>query len=376
MDLITKVIQKLNLTNNEIIEIYNKTDELDLMNANDKIQENIYNKIQEKYELINNDIHIIVFLKLFGKERSEDLIKRIFYYEILINYNYYVLTPVQLIENIRNICSGMLFNYFEYCCYIVSQLDIPIGHIRFVCQYIKDKDYVINKMNECINKNSNIIDKLFCLITLKNLYFNGNKYFDMYFNLPYIKSIENEEHINEIKELGLKIVTDVNEDFFVEIIPTEPSYRVSGGYEILSSTERILKSKFNNIEINILNFQNSKTIYTEYEYIFLVLLYSENYDKCLEYYSSDMNKYLLTFGARILINVGNKEINDKIISFIIDSNFNIEIKIKFAYLFVNPLNIEYIQKAYDSFQKYYPMMIKSDIRKIETLHNKINKQTI
>lgn len=374
MDLITKVIQKLKLSKDETMEIYNKTDELDLINANDKIQENIYNKIQEKYELINNDIHIIVFLKLFGKERSQDLIKRIFYYEILINYDYYKLTPKQLIENIQNICTGMLHNYFEYCCYIVSQLNIPIGHIRIVCIYLKDKDYVINKMKNCINTNSNIIDKLFCLIMLRNIYSNINIYEDNYYILPIIKTINNEEHINDLKELGIKTVTDICEEFFIEIIQTEPTYLINRGYEFIPSADRNLKSKFNNQEINIFKFQNPKTIYTQYEYIFLILLYSGNYNECLEYYSSDMNKYLLTLGARFLINVGNKEINDKILLFINDSKFNIEIKIKFAYLFVNPLNMEYIQKAYNIFQKYYPMMIKSDIRKIETLLTRINQQ--
>ena len=150
MDLNSEVIKILNLSKDEISEIYNKTSNLNLSDSLDSISGSIVSKILEKFESVKNNIHVIEFLKKYHKFINEDIKVRISIYSSLKQINYFDGKPSFVLRHILDICNANE-NYQEFVFLIVTQLTIPICFISVPPPPLPTWNATVSSLNECMH---------------------------------------------------------------------------------------------------------------------------------------------------------------------------------------------------------------------------------
>lgn len=416
MDIISKVITTLKLTPDDMSEIQQKTIGMDLAESNQTIVNLLGLKIEECYDSVKEELHIIVFLKDFYKTPISDSQMRISCLSIVTSLDYINNTSVDLLSIISQIIDDRGPEYERVIFSFVMQLNIPCSIIRMACvgllKYPEKHNIIIQTLETCIKKNTNIIDKYYCL-SLLNTMFNYNitdvtinihakvsndiRLLNLYSENGFIIRTEHKEPESKekIKELGLIVLSEESEPYTEErVYGKSEKNETPGGFQqnhfglgdsrfVCGSDARDIdlnyiskiKSKFNGLEYivkytEIINrhsrFQCLKL--SSEDYMCLVALLTENYNQCLTYCNKQTNKLLITKIAIELLRIGNEDIPDLLLSFIADTKtFDVNTRIHFAYCFKTPYNREYLQQSHDILRAGFYRMINSDKVKVNNL---------
>lgn len=397
MELTSELIKSLALPKIKMDEIYSKTS----INDNDfsslSTVESIKEMIINDYDNVNNNINIIKFIERKFKTTTQDMKTRIFIYNEINKIEFLTLNPEIIVSRIMDI-KFTFKEYDEYIWLILSQMKIPTNYIRIACinllKYENNCEYIKTKIIECIKTKSNQLDKFYFLSLFKYLCshtsifatYDKNKVFinDMEllnsFNENYFSIFGEEikisnDDIEIIKELG-KYILDVECEKYIIVNEKNKKRRHNSESDLNNKNEEkkhiYYYSTFNNEEyifkyIRVAAIEIKKI--TSEDYRCMISFISFNYDLCINDYSIKNNTYIISKIGGFLIFNENKEIMDRMISFISNkARFDIETRINLAYYFNNLNQNYYVDQCKDILSKNYYQMTKIQKTKVINLN--------
>lgn len=409
MDIISNVINYLKLSTHEIEEIQTKTNAMSLSESNKEIINILLSKIEKDYEDVNENVAIIFFIKKFAIQRIFDSQTRISIYDFLLSLDYGMFTPVDIASKIEAICEERP-KYRKYCYSILLQLSIPHCFIRMACvallNFQEKQEDIIEKLTECIKSDCNVIDKFYCLSLLNIIYssieievtFDPFNYCQNDISLldTYIEDgfclladrcdiEDNEKAI--LNELGKTILSGNMKPYFRTVVHKEKEKvdltRKKQNDDIFGDISSVVDIDYNSYYVSEYNGIDFRFKYTEIinndvtircrrltsdDYLCMIALISFNYDDCLKYYSKNTNKLLLTKVASVMLNIQNPVFPDILISFIADvNNFDVKTRIRLAYCFKNPDNMDYLTQCHTILKSSFYSMENSEKEKVNNL---------